>query len=121
MDTSNANELRVRELDNLISLAAPHRQRFALLAAIARLHVGGDVIEGTVVSQLNLAQAKAATPALEQALGQPKGTRVYVSGQAAIQHDLDPIFHQDLRRGEFAIALPAALLVLLLVLGLSPI
>jgi uncharacterized membrane protein YdfJ with MMPL/SSD domain len=83
--------------------------------------VGGGVIEGTVVSRLDLARAKAATPVLERALGQPKGTRVYVSGQAAIQHDLDPIFRQDLRRGEFAIALPAALVVLLLVLGLSPI
>jgi uncharacterized membrane protein YdfJ with MMPL/SSD domain len=83
--------------------------------------VGGGVIEGTVVSRLDLARAKAATPVLERALGQPKGTRVYVSGQAAIQHDLDPIFRQDLRRGEFAIALPAALMVLLLVLGLSPI
>jgi hypothetical protein len=40
MDTSNPYELRVRELDNLISLAAPHRQLFALLAAIASLHAG---------------------------------------------------------------------------------
>src|SRR4029077_2226996 len=43
----------------------------------------------------------------------------YISGQAAIQHDLDPIFSQDLRRGEFAITIPVALLVLLLVLGVS--
>jgi RND superfamily putative drug exporter len=79
------------------------------------------VIEGTVVSQLDLAQAKASTAALERALGQPRGAHVYVSGQAAIQHDLDPIFSQDLRRGEFAIAIPIALLVLVLVLGVSAI
>ena len=83
--------------------------------------VGGDLIEGTIISQLSLAQAKASTATLEQALGQPSGTHAYVSGQAAIQHDLDPIFSHDLHRGEFAIALPVALLVLLLVLGLSPI
>jgi uncharacterized membrane protein YdfJ with MMPL/SSD domain len=83
--------------------------------------VGEHVIEGTVVSQLDLARAKASTAALEQALGQPSGAHVYVSGQAAIQHDLDPIFSQDLRRGEFAIAIPVALLVLLLVLGVSTI
>jgi len=81
--------------------------------------VGEHVIEGTVVSRLDLARAKASTAALERALGQPSGARVYVSGQAAIQHDLDPIFSQDLRRGEFAIAIPVALLVLLLVLGVS--
>ena len=32
-----------------------------------------------------------------------------VTGQAAIQHDLDPVFQSDLRHGEFAIAIPAAL------------
>jgi len=81
--------------------------------------VGEHVIEGTVVSQLDLARAKASTAGLERALGQPRGVQAYVSGQAAIQHDLDPIFSQDLRRGEFAIAIPVALLVLLLVLGVS--
>jgi uncharacterized membrane protein YdfJ with MMPL/SSD domain len=83
--------------------------------------VGEHVVEGTVFSQLGLARAKASTPALERALGQPRGVHAYVSGQAAIQHDLDPIFSQDLRRGEFAIAIPVALLVLLLVLGVSAI
>jgi RND superfamily putative drug exporter len=83
--------------------------------------IGEHVIEGTVASQLDLARAKASTAALERALGQPSGAHVYVSGQAAIQHDLDPIFSQDLRRGEFAIAIPIALLVLVFVLGVSAI
>src|SRR5205085_11087141 len=43
----------------------------------------------------------------------------YVTGQAAIQHDLDPIFNEDLKKGELEIAVPIALLVLLLVFGLS--
>ena len=81
--------------------------------------VGDHLIEGTVVSQLRLARAKESTVRLERALGQPSGAHAYISGQAAIQHDLDPIFSQDLRRGEFAIAIPVALLVLLLVLGVS--
>jgi uncharacterized membrane protein YdfJ with MMPL/SSD domain len=83
--------------------------------------VGADVVEGTVVSQLDLTQAKAATVAFERALGRPKGARPYVTGQAAIQHDLDPILSQDLRHGEFSIAFPVALLVLLVVLGVSAI
>jgi hypothetical protein len=41
-----------------------------------------------------------------------------VTGQAAIQHDLDPVFSADLKKGE-SIALPIALLVLLAVFGLS--
>jgi uncharacterized membrane protein YdfJ with MMPL/SSD domain len=82
---------------------------------------GKLVIYADVVSRLTLAQAKASTEELVRALGRPAGTRVYVTGQAAIQHDLDPIFSQDLRRGELAIAIPAALVVLLLVLGVSAI
>jgi RND superfamily putative drug exporter len=46
------------------------------------------------------------------------GVHGLVTGQPAIQHDLDPVFASDLRRGE-AIALPMALLVLLAVLGVS--
>jgi putative drug exporter of the RND superfamily len=83
--------------------------------------VGAHLVEGTVVSQLDLTQAKASTAAFERTLGRPKGAQPYVTGQAAIQHDLDPIFRQDLRRGEFAIAFPVALSVLLVVLGFSAI
>ena len=58
---------------------------------------------------------------LRRAFRPPRGVQRYVTGQAAIQHDLDPVFSSDLRHGEFAIALPAALPVLLLVFGLSAI
>ncbi len=74
---------------------------------------------GTVTSTLPLARAKSFTPAVLRALDPPPGVDAYVTGQAAIQHDLDPIFSQDLARGE-SIALPIALLVLLAVFGLSP-
>jgi RND superfamily putative drug exporter len=71
-----------------------------------------------VISTLDLAQAKGHTDELLRAIGRPAGARAYVTGAPAIQHDLDPIFNDDLRRGE-AIALPIALLVLLAVFGLS--
>jgi uncharacterized membrane protein YdfJ with MMPL/SSD domain len=80
---------------------------------------GRQIVYANVVSQLNLAEASHDTGRLLSALGRPQGARPYVTGQAAIQHDLGPIFNQDLRRGEFEIAIPAALIVLLLVLGLS--
>ena len=82
---------------------------------------GRHVLYDTVVSQLDLARAKAYTARLRSVLRLPRGIRGYVTGQAAIQHDLDPVFSSDLRHGELAIAIPAALVVLLLVLGLSAI
>src|SRR6266516_1497937 len=76
------------------------------------------VASSSVVSTLNLAKAKGYTDDVLHALRPPPGVTGYVTGQAAIQHDLDPIFSQDLRKGE-SIALPIALVVLLLVFGLS--
>jgi RND superfamily putative drug exporter len=79
---------------------------------------GRHVLYGDVVSTLRLAKAKAYTDDLYRALPHGGGVQSYVTGQAAIQHDLDPIFSKDLRKGEM-IALPIAVLVLLAVFGLS--
>jgi RND superfamily putative drug exporter len=88
-------------------------------ARATALHLGSrEVFYGDVVSTLNLAKAKGYSDDLLRALGHPPGIRTYVTGPAAIQHDLDPIFSADLKKGE-AIALPIALLVLLAVFGLS--
>ncbi len=76
------------------------------------------LVYGDVVSTLDLAAAKGYTDDLLRAVGQPPGGRGYVTGAAAIQHDLDPIFSQDLTKGE-GIALPIALAVLIAVFGLS--
>ena len=82
------------------------------------LRASDTVWYGTVTSTLPLAKAKGHTDDVLRALRPPAGVRGYVTGQAAIQHDLDPIFSQDLRKGE-SIALPIALLVLLAVFGVS--
>src|SRR5581483_737967 len=72
-----------------------------------------------VDSSLDLEHAKRATPTLRRAVGTPAGVEAaYVTGGAAIQHDLDPIFSADLRKGE-SIAIPIALAVLLAVFGFS--
>ena len=75
---------------------------------------GAHVLFGNVDSSLHLDRAKAYTATLRRALP----PTAYVTGQAAIQHDLDPIFSRDLHKGE-SIALPIALAVLLAVFGLS--
>ena len=80
---------------------------------------GPHVLYGDISSTLDLAKAKGYTDDILAELPQGGGVRSFVTGQAAIQHDLDPIFNEDLRKGEFEIAIPIALLVLLLVFGLS--
>ncbi len=78
----------------------------------------GGVVYGSILTTLNLAKAKGYTDDIRRELRAPPGVDAYVSGQPAIQRDLDPIFSHDLARGE-SIALPIALAVLLAVFGLS--
>jgi RND superfamily putative drug exporter len=83
------------------------------------LRVGGPhLVYGDVTSRLKLSDAKGYTDDLLKALGHQPGVHPYVTGAAAIQAGLDPIFNSDLARGE-SIALPIALVVLLAVFGLS--
>ena len=79
---------------------------------------GPNVVFGTIGSPLALADAKERTDEVREAVGDPAGAQTFVSGTPAIQADLDPIFEEDLLKGE-AIALPIALAVLLAVFGLS--
>ena len=81
---------------------------------LATFRSGGGVIYGDVETSLGLQRAKAYTDELRRAVG----PGALVTGQPAIQHDLDPQLAADLRRGE-TLALPLALLVLAFVLGLS--
>ena len=81
-----------------------------------KLQAGGGVLYGDVDTTLDLQHAKGYTTALRHTLrGSPAAL---VTGQPAIQHDLEPILSSDLRRGE-EVALPIALLVLVAVFGLS--
>ncbi len=78
-----------------------------------------DVLYADVLSTLDFSAAKGYTNDLVREVGRPTGVEAaYVTGAPAIQHDLDPIFNEDLVKGE-SIALPIAFLVLLAVLGLS--
>ncbi|MBA3717545.1 MAG: MMPL family transporter [Actinobacteria bacterium] len=88
-------------------------------AHATELRAGGPhLLYGDVTSRLTLSDAKGYSDDLLNAIGQPPGVHAYVTGAAAIQAGLDPIFNSDLARGE-SIALPIALLVLLAVFGLS--
>ena len=76
----------------------------------------GDIVFADVRTSLDLQHAKRYTTALRRSLA--GGPRALVTGQPAVQADLDPIFAADLHRGE-AIAVPLTLLVLIIVFGLS--
>ena len=104
---------------------APRRGRAAarLARAVQRRRPRREARgSSTATSSLRstLAEAKGYTDTVRRALGRPPGVRhVYVTGAAAIQHDLDPSSTATCGTGELMIALPIALLVLLAVFGLS--
>ena len=75
------------------------------------------MVVATIVSELEPADAKTHTDDMRAAIGPIAGAEVYLTGQAATEHDLDPVFEEDLQRGEFFIALPIALALLVLAFG----
>ena len=80
---------------------------------------GRHAVFGDIVSTLNVAKAKGYTDTLVRLVrGTPGVEHAYVTGAGPIQHDLDPIFNQDLKKGE-SIAIPIATLILIAVFGIS--
>ncbi len=78
--------------------------------------LSGRVVSAQIVSRLEPADAKGHTDAMRRAIGAVPGAHVYLTGQAAIEHDLDPVFGSDLAKGEL-IAVPIALLILVFTFG----
>jgi RND superfamily putative drug exporter len=87
-------------------------------AHVGPLRAGGGVLFGNIETRLDLQHAKRHTDAVRRALQASGGAPAYVTGQPAIQRDLDRVFSADLRRGQ-AIAVSVALLALLAVFGWS--
>jgi RND superfamily putative drug exporter len=87
-------------------------------AEVASVEAPSDrVVSALIVSNLEPADAKGYTDDMREAAGEIPGAELYVSGQAAIEHDLDPVFAEDLFVGEILIAIPIAFLILLFVFG----
>jgi RND superfamily putative drug exporter len=87
-------------------------------ATLGPVHTADGVVFLDVATPDDLQHAKAHTASLRAGLAAGLSPRGYVTGQPAIQHDLDPVFAHDLHRGEL-IAVPATLLVLVLLFGLT--
>jgi uncharacterized membrane protein YdfJ with MMPL/SSD domain len=79
--------------------------------------VSSHVATASIVSSLEPADAKGHTEDMREAAGTIPGTQLYLTGQAAIEHDLDPVFAHDLKVGELYIAIPIALLLMIFIFG----
>ena len=79
--------------------------------------LGDDVVSATIVSTLDAADAKAHTAAMREAVGTIPGAEAYLTGAAATEHDLDPVFEKDLQKGELMIAVPIAIVLLIVTFG----
>jgi uncharacterized membrane protein YdfJ with MMPL/SSD domain len=75
------------------------------------------VVTARIVSSLQPAEAKGYTAEMRKAAGTIPGADLYVTGQSAIEHDLEPVQNHDLKIGELYIAIPIALLILMFVFG----
>jgi RND superfamily putative drug exporter len=103
----------------------PAAQKAALLRAAAVIPgarigplqpAGPGVSFAQIDTRLQPQPAALRVERMRRAIGTVGGGRVYVSGQVAINHDLQPVFDADLQRGE-EIAIPIAIIVLLIVFG----
>src|SRR5437667_4014276 len=79
--------------------------------------VSRDIVTATIVSKKDPAGAKVHTDAMRKAAGPILGAHVYLTGQSAIEHDLDPVTSNDLKVGELFIAIPIAMAILIFVFG----
>ncbi|HEU5249316.1 MAG TPA: MMPL family transporter, partial [Thermoanaerobaculia bacterium] len=107
-----ANAL-VSEVEEAAARAAAELPTGRLVSTTA---VADDLVVAQIVSELEPADSKGHTDDMRAALGTIPGASVYVTGQAAIEHDLDPVFGEDLAKGEL-IAVPIALLILVFTFG----
>jgi RND superfamily putative drug exporter len=79
--------------------------------------VSDSVAAATVSTAFQPADAKPYTDDVRAAVGEIDGGTLYVTGTPAVTADLDPVFADDIKKGEFYIAIPIALLILLFVFG----
>jgi uncharacterized membrane protein YdfJ with MMPL/SSD domain len=79
--------------------------------------VSSDLVTASIVSKQEPAEAKGYTDAMRDAAGTIPGAQTYLTGQAAIESDLQPVENNDLKVGELYIAIPIAIAILIFVFG----
>jgi RND superfamily putative drug exporter len=116
----------VVKTDGANAAAIVPQVRAAAGRAVAKLPTGrlvsvqplsNNVVAALIVSDLEPADAKGSTASMRQAAGSIAGATLFLTGQAATEHDLDPVFAEDLKKGEIFIAVPIALVILIFTFG----
>jgi uncharacterized membrane protein YdfJ with MMPL/SSD domain len=79
--------------------------------------VSSELVTASIVSKQEPADAKGYTDAMRDAAGTIPGAQTYLTGQAAIESDLQPVENNDLKVGELYIAIPIAIAILIFVFG----
>ncbi|HYH59094.1 MAG TPA: MMPL family transporter [Thermoleophilaceae bacterium] len=69
-----------------------------------------------ITTSLEQTDAAERVPDMRDAIGDVQGVKTYLTGAPAIEHDMTPVYEEDLLKGE-TIAIPIALLVLAFMLG----
>jgi RND superfamily putative drug exporter len=77
---------------------------------------GKGVLYVQITTPLEAADAKNYTEKMRTAIGRVPGVRTYLTGFPALSHDVQPLYSEDLGKGE-AIAVPIAIVVLLFMFG----
>ena len=97
--------------------AAAQRAADALgSATVGLVQTSDDLAFASIGTTLEPGDAQVRVPAMREAIGSVPGATTYLSGQTAINRDLQPIVNEDLIRGEL-IAIPIAIIVLLFIFG----
>jgi RND superfamily putative drug exporter len=79
--------------------------------------VADHVVAADIVSRLDPLEADDHTGAMRAAADAVPGAQTWLTGSPAINHDLEPVYADDLKVGELYIAVPIALAVLVFVFG----
>ncbi len=79
--------------------------------------VSADVVIATIATELDVPKAHDHTEAMREAIGEVPGAETWLTGNPAIQTDLEPVFERDLVVGELFIAVPIAVLILVFIFG----
>ncbi len=82
----------------------------------APLRASGDVVYVQIETSLENQDAQKKTPDVRKAIGRVPGATTYLTGFPALNHDTQPIYNDDLAKGE-SIAIPVALIVMLFMFG----
>jgi RND superfamily putative drug exporter len=109
---------RARDLAPQVRAAAVRASKELPTSRVAAVvPASRDVVVASIVSDLDPADAKGHTNAMREAIGTIPGAQDWLTGQAATEHDLDPVFADDLKKGEIYLAVPIALLLLIFTFG----